>query len=101
MARYDDDNDGKLNFDEFKEALLPRDENYKQLCLARRSFCSGMNYARIEFFLMETNKELKNVLQLLVNTEMRAERVRQGLNRRPNFDIEKAFEAIANAVKAN
>ena len=62
MARYDADHDGKLSFDEFKEALLPRDENYKKLCLSRRSFCTGMNYARIEFFLLETNRELKNVL---------------------------------------
>ena len=62
MARYDTDSDGRLNYDEFKEAVLPRDENYKKLCMNRRSFCSGMNYARIEFFLAETNQQLKNVL---------------------------------------
>ena len=100
MARYDVDSDGKVNFDEFKDALLPRDENYRKLCTSRRSFCTGRNYARIEFFLVETNRDLKNVLQLLVNTEMRAERIRQSLNQRKNFDIEKAFEAIATAVKS-
>ena len=101
MARYDGDKDGRLNYDEFKEALLPRDPNYKSLCLARKSFCTGMNYARVEFFLSETNRELKNVLQLLINTEMRAERIRQGLVGRKNFDMDKAFEAIATSVKEN
>ena len=37
-------------------------------------------------------------MQLLVQTEMRCERVRQDLARRKHFDIEKAFEAIAVAV---
>ena len=98
MARYDTDGDGKLSYDEFKEALLPQDENYRKLCLARRSFIAGRHYAKTDFFLYETNRELKNCLQLLINTEMRAERIRQSLNKRPNFDIEKAFAAIAGSV---
>ena len=91
MARYDSDGDGKLSYEEFKEALLPADENYRKLCLARRSFLGGRHYAKTDFFLYETNQELKKCLQLLINTEMRAERIRQSLNNRPNFDIEKAF----------
>lgn len=57
-----------------------------------------MNHSRLSFFLDTTNATLKSTLKLLVQTEMRCERVRQTLNGRRYFDIEKAFEAIACAV---
>ena len=99
MFRYDKDMDGKLSFNEFKEALLPLDPNYRDIVLRRPSYCSNMDYARLNFFLDTTTNKLKRTIQLLVQTEMRAERMRQSLARRKNFDIDKAFEAIAVAVK--
>ena len=95
MFRYDRDLDGRLNLSEFKEAILPYDENYRSLVLNRKSYCSNRDYARLEFFLDTTTDMLKRTLQLLIQTEMRCERVRQDLARRPAFNTEKAFEAIA------
>ena len=62
LFRYDKDLDGKLNFNEFKTAVLPLDENYADLILRRGSFNSGKNYARTQFFLDTTMDKLKACL---------------------------------------
>ena len=98
MFRYDKDLDGKLRYSELAEAILPYDDNYRSLIERRTSYCSEMDLARLQFFLESTTQRLKATLQLLVQTEMRCERVRQNLARRKNFDVEKAFEAIAVTV---
>ena len=54
LFRYDKDLDGKLNFDEFKAAILPADSNYSDLVLRRQPYCSEMDYARLQFFLDTT-----------------------------------------------
>ena len=40
LFRYDKDLDGRLNFDEFKAAILPADTNYSDLVLRRQPYCS-------------------------------------------------------------
>ena len=54
LFRYDRDLDGRLNFDEFKEAILPQDKNYRDLVMRRPSYCSHKDFARMEFFLDTT-----------------------------------------------
>lgn len=76
MSRYDLDGDGMLNYEEFMGFLLPFDPKYRDLCLARSKFCTAQSYARLEFFLRETNELLKTVLQSILSVEMRVERVR-------------------------
>ena len=76
MFRYDTDIDGKLSFSEFSEAILPYDENYRDLVLRRSPYCSDMDCARLSFFLDTTTEKLKKCLQMLIQTEMRCERVR-------------------------
>ena len=76
MYRYDTKNFGKWTLDEFKEAILPRDKNYRDLVLARRSFLTDDDCARLTFFLDETKMILKQTLQLILTTEMRIERMR-------------------------
>lgn len=98
MFRYDKDLDGKLKIDEFQEALLPGDENYRSLVLRRTPYATQMEHARLQFFLDTTTEKLKKTLQLLMQTEMRCERVRQDLARRKHFDVDKAFKAISLTV---
>ena len=74
LFRYDKDMDGRLSFDEFSEMVLPVDANYRDL-VERRSSSKG-NYARMQFFLDTTIDKLKALLQLIIATEMRCERVR-------------------------
>lgn len=74
LFRYDKDMDGRLSFYEFSEMVLPVDENYRDL-VERRSSSKG-NYARMQFFLDTTIDKLKALLQLIIATEMRCERVR-------------------------
>lgn len=76
LFRYDKDIDGRLNFSEFEDALLPADKNYRDLVLARQPYCNNDDFARLRFFLDTTTQRLKATLQLLVQTEMRCERVR-------------------------
>lgn len=76
LLRYDKDLDGKLNLNEFRSVILPNDDNYSDLILRRGSFNSKGNYARTQSFLDTTMEKLKACLQLLINTEMRCERVR-------------------------
>ena len=54
LFRYDKDLDGRLNFDEFKAAILPADTNYSDLVLRRQPYCSQMDFARLQFFLDTT-----------------------------------------------
>ena len=76
LYRYDRDLDGKLSFDEFREIILPSDKNYRDLVLRRKPYSSGMNHARLRFFLDTTTAKVKSTLQLIIQTEMRCERVR-------------------------
>lgn len=38
MEKYDVDGDGKLSFQEFADAIMPRDQNYASLLLNRKSY---------------------------------------------------------------
>lgn len=76
MYRYDKQFNGKLTFDDFSDVILPFDKNYRDIVLSRPSFCSSQNYARLQFFLDTTTQKMKRCLQLVVQTEMRCERVR-------------------------
>ena len=62
MFRYDTKNYGKWTQDEFREAILPRDKNYRDLILARKAYCTEEDFGRLTFFLDETKMLLKTVL---------------------------------------
>jgi len=80
FKRYDRDGDGKWSFREFADAILPRNESYKDLCIKRRPFNCNMDYARAECFLPDTQHEFGRLLLLMLNTEVRCERMRQHLD---------------------
>ena len=66
LYRYDRNLNGKIDFNEFKEALLSSDENYADLVLRKRARCSDMNHSRLKFFLDTTNLKLKQTLLMLM-----------------------------------
>ena len=62
MYRYDKQLNGKLTFNDFKDVILPFDNNYRDIVLNRKSFCTGQNYARLQFFLDTTTQKMKRCL---------------------------------------
>ena len=66
MFRYDTSMDGRLSFQEFKELILPYDENYRDLVLRRPPYCSDLDCARLSFFLDTTTEKLKRTLQMVI-----------------------------------
>ena len=46
MAKYDKDNDGKLNFKEFCDVIVPKDKNYASLLINRKAYNSNTSFPR-------------------------------------------------------
>ena len=101
MQRYDCDKDGKLSFTEFCDMVLPSTDAYKQLVLGRKSINKNTCYPRGESFLRGTQADFDRLLQLIIFTETRSEKLRHTLQKRKNFDIDKAFSAIDRGEKGH
>lgn len=85
INKYDKDHDGKLDFSEFTNMVVPRDKNYASLILKRKSFNEGTAFPRDEAFTPETQHEFVSLLKMLGAAEIRAEQNRQSLKIRPSF----------------
>eukprot|EP00347_Sterkiella_histriomuscorum_P016452 403353122 len=94
LQKFDSDQDGKLSFNEFSNMILPMDKNYASLIISRSSYHHGQNYSRGECFIPETQRELLNVLNQLLQNEIRAEKLRNNLKQRENFDLTESFNAL-------
>ena len=73
--------------------FAPRDQRYRDLVVARKSFNDGRCYLRAECFLPETMQDFKRLLLLVINTEVRVNNLKKSLKERKNFDIVKAYVA--------
>ena len=77
MRKYDKDSDGKLNFNEFCEMIVPKDRNYSSLLKSRKAYNAHFDFKRSEPFTPDTMVEFKQFLLRLINNEGRAETLRQ------------------------
>lgn len=99
MENYDKDGDGKLSFEEFCTAMVPRDKNYAALIMSRKPYNDNSSFPREQPFTPDTLREFLNLLNQLIAAEVRSDRIRDSLNQRPKFDISLAYKSLIRKAK--
>ena len=66
FKNYNKDKNMIFSFREFVEMICPRDENYKNMLITRKSQNSKTTYARAASFLPLTQEDFRNLLNLIV-----------------------------------
>jgi len=97
FKRYDQNNDGKLSFKEFCNAVTPLSKEYAQLLSSRPDFFSTRARNPEEFFNGETREELRRLWRKLIQTEQASEDIRENIIRRSSFSLLEAFQFIDKA----
>jgi len=91
FRRHDGNNDGKLNFTEFSNMLLPVSKEYSALLTDRPDFYMSRSMPISQFFNSDTRNELRNLWQAMFKCERACEVLRVGLRKRAYFNIKHAF----------
>jgi Ca2+-binding EF-hand superfamily protein len=94
FSRYDLGKDGKLNYSEFSEMILPNKIEYAGLLRNRVLF----NKYEKEVS-NESRKIFLNLLRLLITNETKAESLRKFCSDRPLFSVYDAFDNIRSKIK--
>ena len=92
MKRYDTNQDGRLRFSEFADALTPKDRVYANMLNERRSNYNVRNPE--DAFSYLTKLDFTDLLKKMLRIEGQSEDIRKSVNRRPLFRISDAFEAL-------
>lgn len=93
VKRYDKNNDGKLRYHEFCEAFNPKTASYSTQLNLRKSYYSGLRYAKTDYFTRDTRDLFLRTLKTHFSVEQSAEYLRKRLFRRPGFNAHDAFTA--------
>lgn len=91
FRRHDNNNDGKLNFTEFSNVLLPVSKEYSALLTDRPDFYMSRNIPVSQFFNHETRVEIRALWASIFKCERACEVLRVCLRTRPYFNIKHAF----------
>ena len=67
---------GGFEFSDLVNVFTPRDERYREIVVARKSFNDGRCFMRAQTFLPETMNEFKRLLTLVLQTEVRINNLR-------------------------
>lgn len=95
FQRYDKDRDGRLDYREFAQALIPEDPYYAQMLGRRPSTHRRINiYRKDDVFAYSTACAFKNLLRTMISQEGATEATRQNLQRNPYFDPSTAFSLV-------
>lgn len=94
LKRYDDNKDGRLNFNEFSDAFLSNDSYYSHMLNRRPSNHRHPCYRRDDCFYSDTQVEFRNMWRVHFKVEVAAEAVRQRLQRNPHFNVYEAFNSL-------
>jgi len=89
--RYDKNHDGRLLYSEFCDAFCPND-SYLAHTINRRTSNYPV-YPRSSPFNHSTMYEFKEAWKTHLHSEVKLERIRESLKRRPFFDVYEAFSA--------
>ena len=93
VQKYDKDQDGRLNFREFSQAMTPNDPYFATMLSRRPSTHLPIDvYRKDRIFTPTTANTFKNTMRTFMNTESTAENTRQALSRNPYFDPSEAFD---------
>jgi hypothetical protein len=87
FRRHDSNNDGKLNFTEFSNLLLPVSKEYAALLTDRPDFYMSRGVPPSQFFNHDTRAEIRNLWASLFKCERASEVLRVGLRSRPYFNL--------------
>mmetsp|Transcript_1337 Transcript_1337/g.1733 ORF Transcript_1337/g.1733 Transcript_1337/m.1733 type:complete len:229 (-) Transcript_1337:47-733(-) len=91
FRRHDANNDGKLNFTEFSNLVLPNSKEYAALLTDRPDFFLSRGVPPTQIFNNETRNELRNLWQSMFKVERACEVLRASLRQRPYFNLKQAF----------
>ena len=85
--RHDSNNDGKLNFTEFSNLLLPVSKEYAALLTDRPDFYMSRGVPARDFFNLDTRSEFRALWSALFKCERSSEVLRVSIRKRPYFNI--------------
>lgn len=91
FRRHDLNSDGKLNFTEFSNMLLPVSKEYSALLTDRPDFYMSRSIPISQFFNSDTRNELRNLWAGMFKCERACEVLRVALRKRSYFNIKHAF----------
>ena len=94
VKRYDRNLDGRLNYSEFQDALMPKSASHATSLQLRRAHYSVLRAPRADFFSSYTRELLWKTLRVHFSVEASAENLRRRLLRRPGFSTSDAFTAV-------
>ena len=91
FRRHDKNQDGKLNFTEFSNVVLPISKEYAALLTDRPDFYMSRQLPISQFFNADTRAEFRNLWASLFKCERACEVLRASLRQRPYFNLKQAF----------
>ena len=94
VKRYDRNHDGRLNYSEFQDALMPKSVSHATSLQLRRPHYSILRVPRHEYFSSYTRELLWKTLRVHFSVEASAENLRRRLLIRPGFSASDAFAAV-------
>ena len=97
FRRHDTNNDGKLNFSEFSNMMLPMAKEYAALLTDRPDFYMSRNVPITQFFNADTRNEFRNTWAANFRCERACEQLRDMLRQRPYFNLKLAFTHMDRA----
>ncbi len=94
VNRFDNNQDGRLTFNELQEMFNPKDRATSEMLESRAARNLDIYYPRGEYFVGHTRDDFIQVLRFMISVESAAERLRQRLSSRPLFNNTEAFTAF-------
>jgi Ca2+-binding EF-hand superfamily protein len=94
FRRNDHNQDGKLNFTEFSNLMMPVSKEYAALLTDRPDIYMSRGVPPSQFFNFDTRQELRNIWTALFKCERSCEVLRNGLRARPYFNLKAAFSYL-------
>lgn len=94
IRRYDKDGDGRILYSDFCDAFTPSNENVAHEMQRRPAYHIQHGFCRTHFFDHETRNIYLSTFRAHFTIEDQAEKLRQRLQRRPDFNIHECFLAI-------
>lgn len=94
FRRIDTTNRGRINFNEFSNAILPFSSEYAALITDRPDYYLARGVDFLKFFNVDTRFELQALWRTLFKTERDMEHLREKIRKRTNLSLRNAFDFL-------
>lgn len=94
LKQYDCSNKGVLVFENVFDMLTPYDKDYRHLVENRKPSPYHPKYNKTDLFLSSTKEQLKNLIQIMIRNEIKAEEMRNEINKMYTINIAEFFKTI-------